>query len=188
MIDMVHSVTFEHTMVKLLGCLSGHRSCELKPETVASTHTSYATSILSNLWVYRAAYGMRHDYWFMQSCFLAGSAIVLKLGDNPSLSKAMITACQLLSAMGEYLPVANKCLLTIKETADRYDIELPKPCMIIFAVLAVKTGTIKIRDVGMINLDLDGGSDKMVLPSFDVSFSEMIESVGSSRSGSGSSW
>jgi hypothetical protein len=84
-------------------------------------------------------------------------------------------ACQLLYAMGEYLPTANKCLLAIKVLARKQKVDLPKPCRILFSGLAVRTGKIVLRDVGLVDL----GHSNVVLPSssHEVAFSTIIEDI-----------
>ncbi|KAH6873634.1 hypothetical protein B0T10DRAFT_234932 [Thelonectria olida] len=175
--------TFEMVLLELLNCLCRFPSHHINGQTLASTRASYGASVISNLWVYRAAYGLRHEYWLKQACFSAATAVLLRLGDNPSLSKTMVMACQLLYAMGEYLPVANKCLLAIKVLAQGQGIDLPKPCRIIFSGLAVRTGKIVVRNVRLVDL---GQSQNGVGPSagsHEVAFSSRIEGIWSHTAG-----
>ncbi|KAI5460641.1 hypothetical protein BGZ63DRAFT_488630 [Mariannaea sp. PMI_226] len=166
--------TFEMTLLELLSCLSHFPSHHINGQTPGSTRASYGASVIFNLWVYRAAYGLRHEYWLKQACFSAALAVLLTLGDNLSLSKPIVMASQLLYAIGEYLPVANKCLLAIKELAQTQGIDLPMPCRIIFSGLAVRMGKIVVRNVALVDL---GQSQNDLGPSADVAFSSRIEGI-----------
>jgi hypothetical protein len=143
-------------------------------QAIASTRASYGASIISNIWVYRAAHGIRHEYWLNQACFSAASALLPRLNDNPSFSKVIVMACQLLYAMGNYMPAANKSLLAIKVLARKQKVDLPKPCRILFSGLAVRTGKIVVRDVGLIDL---GRGVVITGSSHEVAFSSLIEGV-----------
>jgi hypothetical protein len=156
-------------------------------ESTASTRASYGASIISNLWVYRAAYGMRHEYWLMQACLAAATAIIFKLDDNPSLSKSVVMACQLLYSMGEFLPVANEYLLAIKELARQQTVDLPKACRIIFSGLAVRTGRMVLRGPVLVNLALGYNDMSVGSPSAssqEVIFSGLIEGIRNLAGGS----
>ncbi|KAH6896644.1 hypothetical protein B0T10DRAFT_526067 [Thelonectria olida] len=165
--------TFEMVLLELLSCLCRF-PYYMDGQTMASTRASYGASIISNTWEYRAAHGLRHEYWLKQACFSAASALLPRLGDIPSFSKVIVMACQLLYAMGGYLPAANKCLLAIKVLARKQKVDLPKPCRILFSGLAVRTGKIVLRDVGLIHL----GHDAVVPGSVhEVAFSSLIEGI-----------
>ncbi|EXK79513.1 hypothetical protein FOQG_15872 [Fusarium oxysporum f. sp. raphani 54005] len=173
-------ITYEMIFLKLLG-----RPCQFPlqddaHESTASTRASYGASIVSNLWVYRAAYGMRHEYWLTQACLEAVKAIIFKLDDNSGLSKSVVMACQLLYSIGEFLPVANEYLLAIKELARQQTVNLPKACRIIFSGLAVRTGRIIIRGPVLVNVglgydDMSAGSSSA--SSQEVVFSGLIEGI-----------
>ncbi|KAM5528732.1 nitrogen assimilation transcription factor nira [Fusarium oxysporum f. sp. phaseoli] len=133
-------ITYGMVFLKLL-----HRPCRFPlqddvHESPAFTRASYGASIISNLWLYQATYGMRHEYWLAQSCLAATTAVIFKLDDNSSLSKSVVMACQLLYSIGEFLPVANEYLLAIKEFARQQTVDLPQACRITFSGLSVRTG------------------------------------------------
>jgi len=158
-------------------------------ESTASKRASYGASIISNLWVYRAAYGMRHEYWLTQACLAATSAIIFELDDNSSLSKSVVMACQLLYSIGEFLPVANEYLLAIKELARQQTVDLPKACRIIFSGLAVRTGRIIISGHVLVNIGLgydDISAESSRASSQEVVFSGLIEGICNLARGSSS--
>lgn len=156
-------------------------------ESIASTRASYGASIISDLWLYRAAYGMRHEYWLTQACLAAATAIIFNLDDNPSLSKSVVMACQLLYSIGEFLPVANEYLLAIKELSRQQSVELPKACRIIFCGLAVRTGRIIVRGPVLLSLALGGDDMSDGSPRAspkEVIFSGLIEGIRNLAGGS----
>ncbi|KAH7199039.1 uncharacterized protein B0J16DRAFT_393027 [Fusarium flagelliforme] len=178
--------TYEMVFLKLL-----RRPCRfpLKDdahESTASKRASYGASIISNLWVYRAAYGMRHEYWLTQACLAATSAIIFELDDNSSLSKSVVMACQLLYSIGEFLPVANEYLLAIKELSRQQTVDLPKACRIIFSGLAVRTGRIIVRGPVLLSLALGCTDTSAGSPSAsqEVVFSGLIEDIRNLAGGS----
>ena len=175
---MACRVTFEVLLLRVLDCLCRFPAQEINEESLASTRASYGVSIISNLWVYRAAYGLRHEYWLMQACFLAILALLPNLGKTPSLAKSMVMACQLLYSMGEFLPPANECLWIIRKLLDRHGLEVPKPCKNIFAGVAVRYGKTYLRDVLVVSLDKDGADHRRLssVPQ-EVAFSDLIQSI-----------
>ncbi|KAF7563292.1 hypothetical protein G7046_g820 [Stylonectria norvegica] len=148
-------ITYEMVVLKILSCLCRFPSRDIAGETAASTRATYGSSIISNLWLYRVAYGLRHEYWLMQACFSASTSVVYNLGNNSTLPKAFFRSCQLLYEMGEYLPVANECLLVIKTLVHCYAIDLPKACSIIFVKLGVRTGRTTVQGVKLLPLETD---------------------------------
>jgi hypothetical protein len=129
---------------------------------------------------------MRHEYWLTQACLAAATAIIFKLGDNPSLSRSVVMACQLLYSIGEFLPVANEYLLAIKELSRQQSVELPKACRIIFSGLAVRTGRIVVRGPVLLSLALGCTDTSAGSPSAsqEVVFSGLIEDIRNLAGGS----
>ncbi|KAJ3542275.1 hypothetical protein NM208_g4187 [Fusarium decemcellulare] len=172
--------TYEMVFLKLLHCPYRFPLQDDTDGSTTSTRASYGASIITNLWVYRATYGMRHEYWLMQACLEAATAIMFKLGDNPTLSKSMVMACQLLYSMGEFLPMANEYLLVIKGLARQQGVDLPKACRIFYSGLAVRTGRIIVKGPLLVNIG-PGQDDMDVGPrsasSQEVVFSGLIQGI-----------
>ena len=139
----------------------------------------YGASVISKLWTYRVTYGLRHEYWLMQACLVAATAIVFKVKDNSSLTKSMVIACQLLYSIGQFLPVANQYLLAIKDLACQQTIELPKACRIIFSGSTIRTEPRTIKGPMLINIRLgnSGSSNALSSASVEVMFSGVIQGI-----------
>lgn len=158
--------------------------CEACPqddthEVPAHERALYGASVISKLWTYRVTYGLRHEYWLMQACLVAATAIIFKVKDNSSLSKSMVIACQLLYSIGEFLPVANQYLLAIKDLACQQTIELPKACRVVFSGSTIRTKPITIKGPMLINIGIDysGSSVALSSASVEVKFSGVIQGI-----------
>ena len=116
----------------------------------------------------------------MQVCLAAVTPVISNLKDNMGLSKPVVMACQLLYSMGEFLPAANGCLLVVKDIARQQAVDLPKACRFLYAALAVRMGTILLRDVRVVDFgpNKNGPSVESSEGVFqEVIFSSQIESI-----------
>ena len=166
-------------MIRLLACLSRSDSSEFGSQNNLSPAASHGASIISSLRVYRATYGIRHDYWFGQACFRGAVAVLYDYENNPGLFNSIAFACELLLAVGEYLPTANRYLWTIKALAARRHIALPRPCAKVFSILAARDGRKVLANVRVVDLGPSRhGIDVVKIPSHlpcNVTFSGVIE-------------
>ena len=148
-------------------------------ETHASTGASHGSSIISSLSVYRAAYGVRHEYWMGQACFEGAVALLYGHRNNLGLSKAIVSACELLLLFGNYLPAANRYLWVLKALAIRLDIVLPKTCARLFSILAARDGRTKVKNIKLLDVGPTENGIGFGVPSklpCEFIFSGLIES------------
>ena len=122
----MESVTYETLLLKVLGCLERFTFQHHSREALAWTRAFYGSSIITNIWSYRVAYGLFYDCWLVQVCLPANIPIVAKLSDNPHLYKTIITTCQMLYGVGEVLPIANKTFLAIQALVFQQGVKPPK--------------------------------------------------------------
>ncbi|KAJ3453382.1 hypothetical protein MRS44_017629 [Fusarium solani] len=94
--------TYDMMLLKVLDHLSRFPLHNGTHKSILSKRASHGASIISNLWVYRATFGLRHEFWLTQACLAATTAVIFNLGDTPSLSKSVVIACQLLYGIGEF--------------------------------------------------------------------------------------
>jgi hypothetical protein len=177
---IVLDVAFETILLKLLNCFC--RSSYLLDGKAASViRNSFAASIMSNLWVYRAAHGMRHERWLSQVCLLAATAILQNDEENEGMRKSIAIACQLLFDIGKYLPMGKKGLLIIKVLAQRQSISLPTSCKAVFSSLATGTRNVTVKGARLIDPGLPNsyrdGSIRSDSNSYAFSFSSNILGV-----------
>lgn len=110
--------------------------------------TNHAISVISSLWSYRTAHGLRHEYWLLQACFLAAKTLLPGASEYDSVQVSYFTkACQLLYWAGEHLPLANYLLRTIREFAAHENRTLPSSTARIFSGLVPRTKTTIIQNV-----------------------------------------
>ena len=138
-------------LLRLLSCL------ERFPLQLSSPSAGifYATSIINNLWSYRISYGLYHEYWLVEACYVAATSIVSAVKDNPSLYKLLLMACQLLYEYGTHLPIANEYHLAIQQMLSQQDlseVKLPEAIRLLYNALIVRIGSITIQNVTMVNL------------------------------------
>ncbi|KAI8710716.1 Amidohydro-rel domain-containing protein [Fusarium sp. LHS14.1] len=172
--------TYDMMLLKVLDHLSRFPLHNDTHKSILSKRASHGASIISNLWVYRATFGLRHEFWLTQACLAATTAVIFNLSDTPSLSKSVVIACQLLYGIGEFLPVANQCLLVIKALSSPQDVAFPTSYRMIYSKLAIRMGRIIIKSVSL--LDIEPGEDNPVVrrsggSSHDVAFSSQIEGI-----------
>lgn len=161
-------------LLQLLACLARFPSY-MHAQAASSALSSCAASLLSNLWVYRAAHGLRHEYFLQQACSSAAAALLPSLINAPGLTKVVVMACQLLYDMGEYLPAANRSLLRVRALARLRGVAMPKGCKVLFSGSAVRMGKVVVKGVGLV--DLGAAEDGRLVETHEVAFSRVIEGV-----------
>jgi hypothetical protein len=162
----------------LLTRLAQLTSSKCGRQTMISTRASHGASIISSLSVYRALYGVRHEYWLAHACFTAITAMLDDSGANHGQSKSITIACDLLLIIGMYLPVANRFLWNVKALALQLQIALPETCTKIFSILAARDRTIRLTNVNVVNLGHGsiGAIGPLKMP-VTIMFSGLIQSL-----------
>ncbi|KAH8178489.1 fungal zn(2)-Cys(6) binuclear cluster domain-containing protein [Sarocladium implicatum] len=170
-------VTFQIIQVKLLTRLAQLTSSESGRQTITSTRASHGETIISSLSVYRALYGVRHEYWLAHTCYTATTAMLNDGGANHGQSKSITIACELLLTIGIYLPVANRFLWNVKALALQLQIALPETCTEIFSILAARDRTTRLTNVNVVNLGHGsiGAVGPLEVP-VTITFSGLIQS------------
>ncbi|KAJ9138468.1 Nitrogen assimilation transcription factor nira [Pleurostoma richardsiae] len=186
-ITFLHA-TFDMAVLKLLEPLSGIFPDPNGDTTVESLRLNHGISIISTLLGYRAAHGLRHDYWLTQSCYAAAVAVItgVRLETNAVAADTFSRACQLLYDMSDHLPLAADLLLAVKARMYKGGMVPPPSVARIFAALASRTGHTFVRGARLAlpirGLDVDGSDGLGVYspggaPS-DVAFSRFILGIG----------
>jgi len=175
------SVTFDMILLRLLEPFSlqpfpgpGHPPGSFS----AALH---GISLMSTIWSYRSAYGLRDDYWLVQACSAAATAVLPNLEPGSVYADAFTKACHVLFEAGEHLPLANQLLQGVRGLAVQHKIELPAPTRKLFSALAARSGNVRLKDVrialfaGAPGAGL--GPETNQISAHDVIFSDMIRDI-----------
>ncbi len=177
----VCSITFDITLLKLLEPFSQVPFPEPGCPTGATLRFLYGASLMSTIWTYRAAYGIRHDYWLMQGCFAAGNSVADGLVPGSIQVDTFAKACRVLYEAGDRLPLANQLLLSIKKLLRRRRIQFPEPTRQLFSALANRSGATYLKGAWVVPVATAQGTGTGVglnLSSFlDVTFSNVITGI-----------
>ncbi len=155
---------------------SGYESVRVPEEDslLQQQTVSCALTIVSRLWNYREAHGLRLEYWLAHASFLAAMALIPTLASWMPQIEGFEKACQLLFDTTEYLPIAKDLLFTIKRRILRENIQAPGGAARIFAYLAARTERTIVRNVGLITPRSNG---LYTLVTGDAEFSNVILAV-----------
>ncbi|KAI5464490.1 hypothetical protein BGZ63DRAFT_401434 [Mariannaea sp. PMI_226] len=104
-------------------------------------------NIIWALWNYRASFGLRHEYWMLQACWLVALTILPHLTPESRQHETFRMACQLLDEIGSYLTLANMYLSTLRLETRRRGVQLPKDVDAYLASGVAKAGGIRVSNV-----------------------------------------
>ncbi|KAF7550216.1 hypothetical protein G7046_g8085 [Stylonectria norvegica] len=164
------SLSFDILVIKLLEPFIQFSFLEFDGQTALSQSFLHSSHIVSSVWNYRTAFGVRHEYWLIQACRVAAMAVVLHLTPVTVQAETFLKACELLQEMG-HVPLANLILLTLRSIVTQGNIEVPALARTILAAEVVRKGSVQLQNVNVVGLggDWSNGSEL-----HDVVFNEDI--------------
>ncbi|KAH7175470.1 hypothetical protein EDB81DRAFT_769974 [Dactylonectria macrodidyma] len=112
----------------------------------------HSDSVISALWNYRAAFGMRHEYCMIQACQVAAMVVLPHLSGATTQAEMFRRSCELLHDVGKHLPLANHVLSTLKAIIAREGIEMPSGVSR-FIAMAGKADRVHINNVRILGVD-----------------------------------
>ncbi|KAI9148682.1 Nitrogen assimilation transcription factor nit-4 [Paramyrothecium foliicola] len=145
----------------------------------------HCESILSTLWNYRTAFGMRHDGWHLQACSTAAHMLMSYLSPARSDGDISTKSCMLLHAMGQHMPLANQSLLSLRTITERREINLPRAAKAHLTAGCLKTNSAVVLSKVNIVSDADSGQigGSLVLQQGTLSFTETIGRISAESAG-----
>ena len=175
-----HSATFHMAILKLVEPFSEGSFRLFGDGTGPTLRLTNAMHIMSNLWAYRAAFGLHHEYWLLQACFASANSVLRDLNTSTASVEVFGRACRLLYDIGVYLPLANDLLVVIKGTLARTQIQPPASVTKIFSGLSIRGGSVQLRGVRLA-LPLHDAKGMEIIGTLgapqDVTFDEQIGSI-----------
>jgi hypothetical protein len=175
------SVTFDMVVLKLLEPFANLPFPGFGGQSSTSLRTLRGVSIMSHIWAYRAAYGRRQDYWFMQGCSAAAKAVVFTMELGSVQEDTFVKACRFLYEAGDQLPLANQLLLVLRRLQMRHEMQIPGAAAKIFSGLQARTQKTVLTNIRLLfpaatadegpALSLDTGS------THDVAFLNKITDI-----------
>ncbi|KAH7137649.1 putative fungal-specific transcription factor [Dactylonectria macrodidyma] len=140
-------ISFDMLAIKLLEPFTRLSFLEFDGgQTSQSLSFLHSDSIISALWNYRTAFGMRHEYWMIHACQIAAMALLPHLSGATTQAEIFQRACELLHDMGKHLPLANCVLSTLKAVIAREGIEMPSGVSR-FIAMAGKADRVHIKNI-----------------------------------------
>jgi hypothetical protein len=95
---------------------------DLNPKQRCYVH---ASSLMSNIWTFRAFSILRHEYWLVHGLSTAAFVVLQDLDHGPEQLDTLIRACHCLHEMTLTLPLATDCLLAINAAFRRSQLTVP---------------------------------------------------------------
>ncbi|KAK7420302.1 hypothetical protein QQZ08_010502 [Neonectria magnoliae] len=92
----------------------------------------HCESMVSNMWNYRAGFGMRLGYWMLQACRNIVVTLLPRLSTSFSQGETYRKACELMYEMKPYMPLAGETLAILNDTMDTQSIEVPSGATVFF--------------------------------------------------------
>ncbi|EJP61519.1 fungal specific transcription factor, putative [Beauveria bassiana ARSEF 2860] len=94
-------------------------------QTAASLSLANSNAIVSTLWNYRTAFGMRHEYWMLYACQVAAMAMLVHPQSMCLQGESFVRVCQLLTSIAEKLPMADVGVSVLIRFISLKDIDIP---------------------------------------------------------------
>ncbi|KAF9773381.1 hypothetical protein IL306_008830 [Fusarium sp. DS 682] len=127
---------------------------------------------MSTVWTFRVLYTLHHEYWAMQACFAAATGVVEYLSPGTVQVDTFIKACQALSEMGTYLPLAESFLASVKSLLTRSNITLPRYGERYLVDRRTRQGDVYTSSIRVSTQLLSADSDRQ--EAIDVLFAELL--------------
>ncbi|KAK2001194.1 hypothetical protein LX36DRAFT_653567 [Colletotrichum falcatum] len=95
--------TYDFVALKLLFSYTSHTGTDLfDGRNAAALQILHASSMMTNLWIYRGIYSIRHEYWAAEYCSFVAHALLPRLEadtSTPAIQDAIGRACCVLGEM-----------------------------------------------------------------------------------------
>lgn len=113
--------------LKLLDTFTSQSGPDFDGRNAASLQILHASSMISNLWIYRGLYTLKHEYWAAEHCSFAVHVLLPQMAE-PSVHDTVAKACCVLHEMGVQSGVSGRAaelLRDIEEMAGARGIRVP---------------------------------------------------------------
>lgn len=87
------SATYDFVALKLLATFADSSGTAFDGRDAAALQLLHASSLATNLWVYRGLYAVRHEYWAAEQCSFVARALVPRLAAEPAAYDVVGKAC-----------------------------------------------------------------------------------------------
>ncbi|GKT96082.1 C6 transcription factor [Colletotrichum tofieldiae] len=181
--------TYDFVALKLLFSYTSHAGTDLfDGRNAASLQVLHASSMITNLWIYRGIYTIKHEYWAAEYCSFVAHALLPRLESDasaPAVQDIIGRACCVLNemALAGVSGRAQELLAGVEERARSFKMRVPSYGRK-SATHESATPMVLIRGVQV----FDGARGSMLDPengTHAVSFGETIEHVRPESPGGG---
>ncbi|TDZ44822.1 Nitrogen assimilation transcription factor nit-4 [Colletotrichum trifolii] len=117
--------TYDFVALKLLLAFTNQSGSEFDGHDAASLQVLHANSMMTNLWIYRGIYTLKHEYWAMEACSSAAIALLPRLKTEPALHDVIGRACWILDEMKRVSGRATELLRAIEEKGREHRLRIP---------------------------------------------------------------
>ncbi|KAH0421225.1 C6 transcription factor [Colletotrichum camelliae] len=119
--------TYDFVALKLLNTFTSQCGPDFDGRNAISLQTLHASSMISNLWIYRSLYTLKHEYWAAEHCSFAVHVLLPQMAE-PAVRDTIAKACCVLHEVGIRSGVSGRAaelLRDIEETARARGIRIP---------------------------------------------------------------
>ncbi|KAF6810298.1 nitrogen assimilation transcription factor nira [Colletotrichum musicola] len=75
--------TYDFVALKLLFTFTDRGGTDIDGRNAAALQLLHASSLTTNLWIYRGLYALRHEYWAGEQCHFVARSLLLRLAAEP---------------------------------------------------------------------------------------------------------
>ncbi|GKT62353.1 C6 transcription factor [Colletotrichum tofieldiae] len=123
--------TYDFVALKLLFSYTSHAGTDLfDGRNAASLQVLHASSMITNLWIYRGIYTIKHEYWAAEYCSFVAHALLPRLESDasaPAVQDIIGRACCVLNemALAGVSGRAQELLAGVEERARSFKMRVP---------------------------------------------------------------
>ncbi|KAF0321331.1 C6 transcription factor [Colletotrichum asianum] len=119
--------TYDFVALKLLATFTSQSGPDFDGRNAVSLQTLHASSMISNLWIYRGLYTLKYEYWAAEHCSFAVHTLLPQIAE-PAVRDTIAKACCVLHEMGIQSGLSGRAaelLRDIEGTARTRGIRIP---------------------------------------------------------------
>ncbi|KAK2031267.1 hypothetical protein LX32DRAFT_714640 [Colletotrichum zoysiae] len=174
--------TYDFVALKLLFSYTSHTGTDhFDNRDAASLQVLHASSVMTNLWIYRGIYTIRHEYWAAEYCSFVAHALLPRLETDtatPAIQDTIGRACCVLGEMANVgvSDRAQELLAGVEERARALKVRVPSYGRMPAAPSCAAAPMVLVSGVQI----FDGAKGGMLGPegeTYTVGFGETIEHV-----------
>nr|XP_036588903.1 nitrogen assimilation transcription factor nira [Colletotrichum truncatum]KAF6800545.1 nitrogen assimilation transcription factor nira [Colletotrichum truncatum] len=120
--------TYDFVALEMLSAFTRHSGVSFDGRNATSLQILHANSLVTNLWIYRGIYTLKHEYWAAEYCSFTAHTLLPFVETETAVHDVIAKACCILYEMGGKSGVSSRAtslLREVEETARDRSIRIP---------------------------------------------------------------